>query len=82
MMAGRFGSTACLVLRLRLAKGKECSMIFVNRVQTDKDETTEIQRFSRPLSLLENELSIRTLKYHPRGEEPRTAQLLAAARAR
>ena len=37
-------------------------MIFVNRVQTDKEETTEIQRFSRPLSLLENELSIQTLK--------------------
>ena len=37
-------------------------MIFVNGVQTDKDKTTEIQTFSRPLSLLENELSIQTLK--------------------
>ena len=45
---GRFGSTACLVC----SKG----------VQTDKDETTEIQTFSRPLSLLENELGIQILR--------------------
>ena len=53
-------------------------MIFVNRVQTDKDETTEIQRFSRPLSLLENELSIQTLKLAlRRGTMPKAQPALA-----
>ena len=37
-------------------------MIFVNGVQADNDKTTEIQTFSRPLSLLENELRIRILR--------------------